>query len=182
MYMAHLQSLGLESYITGPPPRFVSVRAEPLSWVVSVHNRRVKATVAGYFGNPRESGGFEVMPLPISDDGDLSGLEVRVLCVLPEKDGNVTALEQTGGETTLNYQHIVTVYEVLGVPTKKVGFRYARGSKLISVNMAKGTLTRGNLTGEVWRPPEPNETESYDPPEPNDPRFWKLMAARRRRQ
>ncbi len=174
--MAASQLLGLESYVAGHSPSFVSIHADPISWVVVVYNRISKRTVAGYFGNPLESKGFEAMQLPISDDGDLSGLEVRLLCVLPQLEGNVTTSEQIGGEMVLNQQHIVALYEGLGVPTKNITVSYARGSKLISVNMAKGTLSMRNWPGEGWRPPEPDENASYDPPEPNEEMFWRKAA------
>ena len=169
--MATSQLLGLESYVTGPQPESVSIHAEPLSWVVSVHNKRIRTTIVGYFGNPRESEGFEAMPLPISSDGELSGLEVRLICVAPQKEGNATVLEKMGVEVELDPQYLVAKYEIIGVPTKSIKVRYVRGSKLVNVNMARGTLNMKNWPGDEWRPPEPDENESYDPPEPGEERF-----------
>ena len=189
--MAASQLLGLESYVSGPQPESVSIHAEPLSWVVSVHNRLEGKTVAGYFGNAWEMKGLYAMPLPIGDDdyGDLKGLEVRLLCVNPQKKGSDITSEQTWFEMEVNQQGIIAFYQDLGVPTKSIKVRYARGSKLVSVNMAKGTLRMRNWQGDEWHPPEPNENESYDPtdtpkvhapPEPNEERFWRLREQRLR--
>lgn len=186
--MAASQLLGLESYVTGPQPESVSIHAEPLSWVVSVHNRLLGMTVVGYFGNPRESKWFEAMQLPISSGEDLSGLEVRLICVAPRQKNDTSAIEQTFKWQLSNEKYLMAHFEGVGIQSQRIKMRYARGSKLVNINMLRGTLQVRNLLEnegqleDVWRPPEPDENESYYPPEPNEEMFWRLMAARRRRQ
>ncbi len=200
--MAASQLLGLESYVTGPQPKSVSIHAEPLSWVVSVHNKQAKTTVAGYFGSPLESKWFEAMQLPISSGEDLSGLEVRLICVTPCQKNDTSVTEQTFEWRWSNEKYLMAHFEGVGIQSQRIKMRYARGSKLVDINMLRGTLRVRNLLvdrkqlEDVWRPPEPDENESHypaepaniidkrllDPPEPNEERFWRAMAAKRRRQ
>lgn len=168
------QNLGLESYVTGPQPESVSIHANPISWVVVVYNRISKRTVAGYFEDPKESEQFRAMQLPVSDADDLNGLEVRLLCVAPYKD---SVTEQTLGQQWSNERYLNAVFEGLGIQSQSVNVRYARGSKLVLVNMSTGKLRVRNLFGsrkqleDDWHPPEPGDMYPADPPEVNE-RLW----------
>lgn len=143
--MATSQLLGLESYVAGPPPEFVSVRAEPLSWVVAIYNRISKRTVAGYFKNPEESEEFAAMQLPISEDRDLSGLEIRLLCVTQHQKDDISVTEQTAEQLWSNERYLKAVFEDARIPSQRVKTRYARGSKLVQVNMSTGKLLVRNV-------------------------------------
>lgn len=178
------QTLGLESYVEGHSPSSVSIHADPISWVVVAYNRISRRTVAGYFENPEESEQFRAMQLPVSEDDDLNGLEVRLLCMTPDKD---SVTEETLLRQMSNERYLMAIFEGCGIPSQRVNLRYARGSKLVLINMSTGGLHVRNVLGDdrqlpepanmpLADPAEPTYNESHDPPEPNEKRFWRRAA------
>ena len=173
------QPLGLESYVAGHSPDFVSVHADPFSWVVAIYNKISRRTVAGYFKNPEESEEFRAMQLPVSDDKDLNGLEVKLLCVTPRQKSDASVTAQTVEQQWSNEKYLKAVFEGAGIPSQRIKISYARGSKLIHINMSTGKLQVRNVFEDSkpleddGGPHEPASMYPADPPEPNEERFWR---------